>query len=294
MIEKIWHKFFVIIIFIIGILVVCFTYNKSIQQNNQQRDISKGSLQIDDRKKNGIMVLCYHRITKHNLSNDSVKKLTNNSQIHEYSISQDQFEYQINYLKKHHAKFISTDQMVSLIRKGQPLHHQYIVITFDDFDQTVYDNGLPFLRKLDIPFTVFTVTGTTGEYNGGTKLVNWQQISQMSLNPLVTVGLHTNNLHYLTNNKSAVTTHGKFNRFKKDYRKSQRMMIKHIGKSSSFFAYPYGESTQQIQNYLSKQGIITFSLNIGIITEKSSLNNSLPRVMVDKNTWENVVIKWLK
>lgn len=166
MIEKIWHKLFIFIIIIASLAVVFFTYHKSIQQNIQQSDISKGALQVSERHKNGIMILCYHRITKHNFSNDTVKILTNNSQIHEYSISQNKFEFQINYLKKHHIQFISIDHMVSLIKKGQPLHHQYVVLTFDDFDQTVYDNGLPFLKKNKIPFTVFTVTGTTGDYNG--------------------------------------------------------------------------------------------------------------------------------
>lgn len=71
-------------------------------------------------------------------------------------------------------------------------------------------------------------------------------------------------------------------------------MIKNIGKSSSFFAYPYGDSTPRIQNYLVKNGIVTFSLNIGVITEKSDLTNSLPRVMVDNRTWQKVVLLWLK
>ena len=294
MIEKIWHKLFIFIIIIAGASVVFFTYHKSIQQNKQQRDISKGTLRMSERRKNGIMVLCYHRITKQNISNDTVKALTNNSQIHEYSIGQSKFEYQIQYLKKHHVQFISADQMVDLIKKGQPLHHQYVVLTFDDFDQTVYDNGLPFLNKNKIPFTVFTVTGTTGDYNGGTKLVSWDQIRKMSSNHLVTVGLHTNNLHYLVHNKSAVTVPGKFNRFKKDYKQSQKMMIRNLGRKSSFFAYPYGDSNQQIQNYLVKNGIVTFSLNIGVITEKSDLTNSLPRVMIDNKTWQKVVLLWLK
>ncbi|WP_093624810.1 polysaccharide deacetylase family protein [Limosilactobacillus gorillae] len=294
MIEKLWHKLFICIIIITGLSVIHFTYHKSLQQNEQQRDVSKGTLSVRDRRKNGIMVLCYHRITKYNFSNNSVKALTNNSQIHEYSVSQDKFEYQVKYLKKHHVRFISADQMVALVKKGKPLQHQYVVITFDDFDQTVYDNGLPFLKKNKIPFTVFTVTGTTGDYNGGTKLVSWSQIRKMSSNPLVTVGLHTNNLHYLVHNKSAVTTPGKFKRFKKDYKQSQKIMVKNLGKPSSFFAYPYGDGNQQTQQYLVKNGIVTFSLNIGIITEKSDLTNSLPRVMVDDKTWEKVVRLWLK
>lgn len=264
------------------------------QQKQEQKDISSGTLRRNERQKNGIMVLCYHRVIKDDLGNNIIKMFTNNSQIHEYSVNVSTFKTQLNYLKKHHVRFISIQEMISLLKRHKSFKHQYVVMTFDDFDKTVYDNGAPILNAYKIPYTIFVVTGITGEYNGGTKLASWAQIREMSRSKLVTVGVHTDHLHYLVHNKSAVVAPGGYNDFKQDYRRSQRKVSHYLGKQTEFFAYPYGTENEKVQNYLVSHGVVSFSLNIGLIDQKTSLTNSLPRTMIDQNTWRNVVVAWVR
>lgn len=291
---KLWHRLFVVVFLVLSVLVIKNTYQKSVDQEQDKKDVSEGTLKKAEQRKNGIMVLCYHRIVKDNLSNNIIRKLTNNSQIHEYAIDVNTFQNQLDYLKKRGVRFISMQQMLEMVKKGRPLKHQYAVLTFDDFDQTVHDNGLPILKAYKIPCTVFTVTGITGSYHSGTKLVSRSQIKHMANNRLITVGLHTNNLHYLLHNQSAVITADKYNEFKQDYRESQKLMVHYLGKEAAFFAYPYGSETPRVQRYLDNRNVTTFSLNIGLINEQTDITHSLPRTMIDKRTWHNVVVPWVK
>lgn len=87
---------------------------------------------------------------------------------------------------------------------------------------------------------------------------------------------------------------GNFKVFKKDFKRSVNKIEKHTGRDPHFFAYPYGEGTPQIQKYLVSQKFITFSLNNGIIDQKTDLTDSLPRTMVDRTSWKDVVKQWVR
>ncbi|WCL70428.1 polysaccharide deacetylase family protein [Lactiplantibacillus plantarum] len=71
-------------------------------------------------------------------------------------------------------------------------------------------------------------------------------------------------------------------------------MVHYLGKEAAFFAYPYGSETPRVQRYLDNRNVTTFSLNIGLINEQTDITHSLPRTMIDKRTWHNVVVPWVK
>ncbi|MGT2961402.1 polysaccharide deacetylase family protein [Streptococcus caballi] len=294
MLKKHWHKIFIILLIFLTIGAAWHMKNRQQQERAVKKDISNGKLTKSELKTNGIIVLCYHRVASSGGIFDLTKLLSNNSQLHEYSVSLAELKSQINYLKKHKVQIISADQMRQLIQSGQPLKQQYAVITFDDFDSTVYYNASPFLEKEKIPYTIFIVTALTGKYDNGTKLASWKQVKELQKNPLVTLGLHTNNMHYLINNKSAVISQASPKTFQKDFKKSVKTLYRRTGVKSNYFAYPYGESNQQVESYLHKEKMITFSLDNGIINEYSDLNQSLPRTMVDNQSWKKIVTKWVR
>lgn len=178
--NKTWHVIFLSLIVIVSLVIGIGEYRQSQKEVETKRDVSSGSLPRNELKENGIIVLCYHRILDPSKTLNVVKTFSNNNQIHEYSLTMTEFKQQLEYLKRHQVKFISTTKMTELVKAGKPLKHQYAVITFDDFDSTVYTNARPVLDKMKIPYTIFVVTGITGQYDQGTKLASWRQIKKMT------------------------------------------------------------------------------------------------------------------
>ena len=114
---------------------------------------------------------------------------------------------------------------IKLIRANKPLKHKYVVFTFDDVDSTLTSNVYPLFKKLgNIPYTAFIVTSNTGRYDNGTRLATWHQLRKVLRNPDVTIGVHTNNMHYLIDNKPALKYARNYSKFKIDYRKSEQII----------------------------------------------------------------------
>ena len=138
--------------------------------------------------------------------------------------------YQIEYLKKHHVRIIPVATAVELIKQNRPLKHKYVVLTFDDVDETLSTNACPVLKKLgNIPYTVFIVTSNTVRYDNGTRFATWHQLRNVLHSSNATIGVHTNNMHYLVKNKPVLKYARNYNRFKKDYQNSEKIIPKHIG-----------------------------------------------------------------
>lgn len=206
----------------------------------------------------------------------------------------DKLAYQVRYLKKHGVRIISMEKAIQLVKANKPLKHKYVVFTFDDVDSTLSSNVYPLFKKLgNIPYTAFIVTSNTGRYDNGTRLATWRQLQKVLRSPNVTIGVHTNNMHYLIDNKPALKYARNYSKFKKDYQKSERIIKKKTGHYTPYFAYPYGEGTNREQRYLVNHGMVTFSLDNGIVTPGYDLSQPLPRTMVDEHSWNDVIKKWV-
>lgn len=81
-----------------------------------------------------------------------------------------------------------------------------VVVTFDDIDKSLPENAYPIMKKLDLPFTQFIITGKVGQTIDGSQMSTWKEIKKMNENPLVTSGLHTNDLHYQENFEPILST----------------------------------------------------------------------------------------
>ena len=293
--QRSWHWIFIILCLIVIVISGYTEYKDYLQQQHVDREVSSGKLSNQQLHENGILVLCYHRVVNNRLFADHFAlALSNNDQLHEYSMPVNKLRYQIEYLKKHHVRIIPVATAVELIKQNRPLKHKYIVLTFDDVDETLSTNACPVLKKLgNIPYTVFIVTSNTGRYDNGTRFATWHQLRNVLHSSNATIGVHTNNMHYLVKNKPVLKYARNYNRFKKDYQKSEKIIKKHIGHKTPYFAYPYGEGTQREQKYLVDHGMITFSLDNEIVTPGYDLNQPLPRTMVDDHSWNDVIKKWV-
>ncbi|MFC6182196.1 polysaccharide deacetylase family protein [Lactiplantibacillus daowaiensis] len=266
-----------------------FQFNKGGNENYALRP-------QDKQVKNGIIIFCYHRILKNTAGVQLSKVLSSNSQLHDFDVPADQFAKQMAYLHRHHVKVISSAQMAKMKASGQPIKGKYVVLTFDDIDRTTIDNALPIMKKYHMPFTTFIITGNTGRYREGTQLATWSQIkaAKKSAGSLMTLGLHTHDMHYLTKKFTPIFDQpNEYHHFTKDFATSKRELKAHMGVNAQMFAYPYGSGPERINHFLSKQhltqGIAT--LDVGIVTDQTAMTN-LPRMIVNSNSWPSIE-KWV-
>jgi peptidoglycan/xylan/chitin deacetylase (PgdA/CDA1 family) len=73
-------------------------------------------------------------------------------------LDESRFLAQITWLARN-AKVVSAEDVCRALRGDCTLPKRAVLITFDDGDRTVYDVGLPILRKLGLPAVTFIVTG---------------------------------------------------------------------------------------------------------------------------------------
>lgn len=295
LIKKFWHQIFILLSIGFILLMAVIEINDKQQQAHQQQEMSSGKLVKTSANRNGILVLCYHRILAGDGTGEKLAlTISNNEQLKEYSVTANQLSHQINYLRKKHVQIISLPQAIQLIRQKTPLKHKYVVFTFDDIDTTIYANAWPVLKRLKVPFTNFIITGNTNRYDNGTKLASWSQIETMGKSRQINFGIHTNNMHYLVENRPMLSYEENYPQFTKDFNKSEKLLKQHLGYQSRYFAYPYGSGTLSEQKFFANHQIISFSLEIGIINSQQNLATPLPRTMVDQNSWKNVVENWVK
>ena len=71
---------------------------------------------------------------------------------------QEKFEKQLKYLVKEY-NIISIEDLLNSVYNKETLPEHPLLITFDDGDMSVYDQGLPALKKYGLPSCLFIITG---------------------------------------------------------------------------------------------------------------------------------------
>jgi poly-beta-1,6-N-acetyl-D-glucosamine N-deacetylase len=69
-----------------------------------------------------------------------------------------QFEKQLKYLKGSGATFLTLGEFLDKLTGKKQFKSTDTLITFDDGDYTVYERGMPLLKKHDIPAVLFVIT----------------------------------------------------------------------------------------------------------------------------------------
>ncbi|MFD3446789.1 polysaccharide deacetylase family protein [Microbacteriaceae bacterium 4G12] len=276
-------KYFMIFIclILIGSLVGC-----SNEKGDPQANIN--SLSGD-----GCLVLNYHRIRTPNLVSKTIGKLSNNAELNIYSVYTDQFKAQIQYLKQKGVQFITPEDLKAYITKQKQLPKKCALITFDDIDVSVYENAYPILKKEQVPFTMFIITGEVGNKDfDHLQLASWDQLKEMQQSGLATIGTHTNKLHYLEKDeKPPFVKETNLEAFKKDTKQAKETFKEHFGVYPRYFAYPYGFGIPQTDEFLLQEGYeLIFSLNAGIV-KPDDPSFFINRVLIDDHSWK-AVEKW--
>ena len=211
----------------IFIVIIFFTSNSKGQENN----IKYYSNDM------GILSLMYHRF-------DEEKYPSTNIQM---SV----FKEQIKIIRDLNYSFYNPGQLEKNFDMEKK--EKKILITIDDGFSSFYEVAWPYLKEQNIPFILFVSTEAIGK-NG---YMTWMQIKELDKEPNVYIGNHSHSHEYLVDFQKDV--------FIKDINTAKNLFNKNLGYNPIFFSYPFGEYSEYIKKFISKNFKFSFGQHSGVI-----------------------------
>jgi peptidoglycan/xylan/chitin deacetylase (PgdA/CDA1 family) len=186
-------------------------------------------------------ILTYHRLLA-----GSPTKIADPKRI---SVSQGQFRTHLTWLKRIGYQSVSIPEYARALRDGRSLQGRLVGITFDDGYEDVLTLGLPILQEFGFTATVFAVPSQLGGTNlwddGEARLLTSDQY-RVLMKAGISIGAHTSTHVHLP--KVDATT------ARKEIAGSKKWLEDALGEPITTLAYPYGESTPEIEAIAKEAG----------------------------------------
>jgi len=132
-------------------------------------------------RKKGLPVLMYHKILQAHPDG--------------LTVTADQFDHQLMYLKEKGYQTIHFKALKNLIRDGAPLPKKTIILTFDDAYLNFFEQALPLLNKYNFTATVFVPVAFMGKTNiwdqGSDLLMTADKLKQLAMQHGIEIALHS-------------------------------------------------------------------------------------------------------
>lgn len=229
------------------------------------------------------------------------------------------FEIQLDYLKLN-FNIIDLAQLQGFLFHGGKLPKNPLLITFDDGDVSVLENGFPLLKKFKLPSVLFVITGLINSSNtfwcrwvekafeqeGKTymearakvnllkKMPNIERETYLcTLKQIDTLQLSSNQLHYLKNGGMHIANHTHTHpmvdkcishEIRNELELAHSKFKEWNLKGYHVFAYPNGNWDEQTEKILKENGIEMAFLFDHEINKKQVNPMRISRIMVDTDT----------
>ena len=208
-------------------------------------------------KDEGVLSIMYHRF-------DESKYPSTNIQM-------DIFLKHIKLIKNLNYDFIHPDDFQKNF--NIPKKQKKILVTVDDAFKSFYEVAWPFLKKNKIPFILFVSTEPVG--NKG--YMTWEQIKEVESESFAVIGHHSHSHEYLINKTNQ--------EFINDIEIANEIFSKKIGYVPNLFSYPFGEYSEFMRQYISKNFTYAFGQHSGVI-DVNKEKFQLPRFPINENYGE--------
>ncbi len=190
------------------------------------------------------------------------------------SVTIDQFNSHIEELTKERYTIKSLDFIIDTILNDGDLPENTIGISVDDADKSFLEVGWPLFKKNNIPVTLFVTTGTI---SNNEKYINWDQIRKLKEEGVI-IGAHSHTHAHLPDIS--------IEEVKKEIETSNKIFLKELGELPTLFAFPYGETTDEIIELVKEFKFkVAFGQHSGIINETSNMYY-LPRFSLNERYGE--------
>ena len=190
------------------------------------------------------------------------------------SVTIDQLNSHIEELTKEKYTIKSLDFIIDTIINDGDLPANTIGISVDDADKSFLEVGWPLFKENNIPVTLFVTTGTI---SNNEKYINWDQIRKLKEEGVV-IGAHSHTHAHMPDIS--------IEEVRDEIETSNRIFLKELGEIPTLFAFPYGETTDEIIELVKEFKFkVAFGQHSGIINETSNMYY-LPRFSLNERYGE--------
>jgi len=157
------------------------------------------------------------------------------------SVSPENFERHMAYLRDHGFKVLSFEDLVRLTREGRRPPRKSAVITFDDGYADNYELAYAILKKFNFPAIIFVPT----DFINTDGYLSWEQIREMVQNG-ISIGSHSRRHAYLPDLSALEQRDEIFG--------SKRILETNLGVPADYFSYPIGGFSEEIKHLVREAG----------------------------------------
>ena len=205
-------------------------------------------------KDEGILSIMYHRF------NENKYPSTN--------IQMEVFSDHIKLIQDFNYEFIHPNEFKENFKI--PKKQKKILLTIDDAFLSFYDEAWPFIKERRIPLILFVSTEPVG--NKG--YMSWDQIKEIDEEDFVVIGHHSHTHEYLIEKTNK--------EFIDDIEKANIIFKNKLGYVPKLFSYPFGEYSEFMRNYISKNFTLAFGQHSGVI-DVNKEKFELPRFPINEH-----------
>lgn len=210
------------------------------------------------------VILQYHHVSDDTPSSTSISPL--------------QFEAHMQYLADNSFRVVSLSELMNSILKQQPIPDKTVAITFDDAYLDILTQGKPILDKFNYPFTIFINPGIINQKKQ--HYLSWQQLKKMAEEGVI-IANHGFNHDSLARISKDLTEQEWLEEQTTLLLNAEKIIEEKTGQSWHYFAYPYGEYTPAIQQWIKENDFIAFSQQSGAVGLATDLT-TVPRFPASK------------
>jgi peptidoglycan/xylan/chitin deacetylase (PgdA/CDA1 family) len=171
-----------------------------------------------------------------------------------FDVTPEEVEAHFQRIKKEGMTPISPDALLAHLRTGVPLPNKPVLLSFDDGYGGHYQYVYPLLKKYGYP-AVFSIYLKKLEGKTKRTSVTWEQLKEMSADPLVTIASHTvthpKDLRLLTDDELG-----------KEIIETKHILEQKLGIPIRYFTYPEGKFDARVKQWAIAAGYkMAFSMN---------------------------------
>lgn len=221
-----------------------------------------------------LSIIMYHQISE------------NRSIWGNYVIPEEKLRADFQYMKNNGFNPVSLKTVQDFVSgKSRTLPKNAVVITFDDGERSFLTKVLPLLKEFNYPAVVSIVGALAdmytknGETNDAYAYLNWDDIKELSKEPLIEIGNHSYNMHSLGTRRGMGKIYGESDEaYKKiiasDFGLLHAAFKERLLNQPTILAYPYGIRNNILFEYAKSEGYtvtLTCSEKINRLKENSPL-----------------------
>lgn len=167
---------------------------------------------------------------------------------------------QFNYFKKNNYQVVALSQIVKRLQTKEKIPDNWVAFTIDDSYKSFYEHGLPVFKEYGYPFTIFVYCKATNKRYKD--FMSWTQLKDAT--NYGEIGAHSYGHGHLTKLSNEKLT--------KDFARCNEDIQKNLGFTPEYFAYPYGEYDERVQNIAKSFGFkAIFNQNSGAVNHESNI-----------------------